>query len=277
MVNYHPHTYPALSLLIGSGLVFSYCSDAQAVQAAVGDGVNVTYNTTPPPTGAPWDNVVDVNGASGVYLGGGWVLTAEHVGFDNDIVIDGYTHFSTDVNCRFDIDNSNGSEADLFLFRLDTAPLNDVIYDLSIGGLTEGGAVTMIGRGGGAKAWGTNVIENILGWQQNIAVGSTISNYTDFDLGTANDGQAVGGDSGGGVFNLVGGQWQLGGITFAVSTTNDPDLTFIADMDIYGSQIENVMQTHGDAMPVPEPSSGLLILATATGFLARRRRRSAAS
>ena len=47
----------------------------------------MTTNTTAPGSGAPWNHVGTIGGASGVYLGafgdGYWVLTAAHVGLGN--------------------------------------------------------------------------------------------------------------------------------------------------------------------------------------------------
>src|SRR6266536_3050514 len=41
---------------------------------------NSQSNTNAPLDGAPWSNVGSVNGASGIYLGSSWMLTASHVG-----------------------------------------------------------------------------------------------------------------------------------------------------------------------------------------------------
>jgi hypothetical protein len=52
-------------------------SSAHGVVIDSGDG---TGNTTPPADDFGFENVGSASGLSGIYLGGGWVLTANHVG-----------------------------------------------------------------------------------------------------------------------------------------------------------------------------------------------------
>src|SRR2546426_10430498 len=79
---------------------------------------NSTTNTSNPNDGSPWANVGSVNGASGIYIGNGWVLTASHVGagtitFDiGTFAADGQTIRLTD----------NDSSTDLLLFHLTLTP-----------------------------------------------------------------------------------------------------------------------------------------------------------
>src|SRR5690348_5976400 len=67
---------------------------------------NSAANTSAPPDGAPWDNVAGVNGASGVYLGGAWVLTASHVGYGS-FAVGGSTFTPDGTTLR--LTNSDGS------------------------------------------------------------------------------------------------------------------------------------------------------------------------
>jgi len=88
------------------------------------------------------------------------------------------------------------------------------------------------------------------------------------------EGQASQGDSGGPVFTLVGGQWELSGVMNTVLEFNNQpdstavfgDLTLISDLSVYRDQILAL---------VPEPSSGVLaaLSAVAAVGLVRRHRR----
>lgn len=238
-------------------------------------------NTTDPGTGVPWNNVINVNGSGGVYLGGGWILTASHVGFDGTVTINGETLTSTDPTCQFQLTNDpnvSPNDPDLFLYRLDSTPSTDVF--VPIGDLNEGDAgVTMIGWGGG-KSWGTNDIEFIPGAAQNALVSglgySTLSVYTDYDTANPNDGQAITNDSGGGVFYQDGsGTWTLGGIIFGVSGSPmapvDGDLTYIADLEWYSAEINSTIAAHGSV--TPEPSGWIMGLFLPIVLLGASRRR----
>ena len=69
-----------------------------------------------------WDYVGSIGGASGVYLGNGWVLTAGHVGAGTFILNSGPaagTYYYDGVSDP--IANSNGT-ADLTLFQLTSSP-----------------------------------------------------------------------------------------------------------------------------------------------------------
>src|SRR5579859_7852203 len=86
---------------------------------AIVDG-NSASNTNAPADGAPWQNVGQIGGgASGVYLGGGWVLTADHVGVGT-IVLSGTTYYPDGKALQ--LTNSDGSLIDLVLFHLTAAP-----------------------------------------------------------------------------------------------------------------------------------------------------------
>ena len=63
-----------------------------------------------------WDYVGQVNGASGVYLGNGWVLTAAHVGAGN-FTVAGLSYAFVGGSAT-SITNGNGTTADLLLFLL---------------------------------------------------------------------------------------------------------------------------------------------------------------
>lgn len=251
--------------------LFFLSSEALALKAAVGDGFTETVLITAPVGRDPYpfENVVRVNGASGVYLGGGWVLTAEHVGYASSVAVGGTTFAASDAGMRLDVVNSDGADADLILFRLDYASPDDANLSLTLSGLAEGDSIFMAGFGGSvSRSWATNVVEHIPNDPgvdyTNVAVGSatsyTLSLYSAYDLGIANDGQGVPGDSGGGVFIENSGIWELGGVTFGIDTDNDPDLTYFADLDLYKPSITSFMLANGNAPTlIPEPGTAILV------------------
>ena len=131
--------------------------------------------------------------------------------------------------------------------------------------------------------WGDNTVSTT---GVNVNVGTMASPvyvnsfWTTFDrYGTANEFQATTGDSGGAVFEKIGGQWYLSGMIDAVTEANSNQpatdavfgtSTIIADLSVYGSQIRAV---------VPEPGTMVLVAAAGAtwlaGFALRRLRSSA--
>ncbi len=245
------------------------CSSALAVST------NGTYVTTEPTStdvanwdtgwGASgitgWDYVGSVNGASGVYLGNGWVITAGHVGSGN-FTLGGVT-YSILAGSTVSI-----GTADIVLFQITTVPtlpaltirstaLSTASYS------TTGSTVVLIGNGGGAgKSWGANLVTA-------TNVSAAVSGYTTTDFGTVygsktysqgrnsrtitNNAILVSGDSGGGafVFNTVTSEWELAGINEAVGTASSGGTTesysFMVQLSTYADQINSIVA-------VPEPS-----------------------
>src|SRR5215210_1123529 len=82
-----------------------------------------TFNFTAPSNGSPWLNVGNLNGAGGVYLGNGWVITAGHVGpgtIDFGISVGAFNYDGTSM---VTLKNpSNNLAADLILFHLPAFP-----------------------------------------------------------------------------------------------------------------------------------------------------------
>jgi len=64
----------------------------QPLQAIQITASGATGYTSDPGTGVPWDNVISFGGASGVYLGGGWVISAAHVGNPTSVNIGDTSH-----------------------------------------------------------------------------------------------------------------------------------------------------------------------------------------
>lgn len=254
---------------------------------------NNSLNITAPPDGAPWSNVGTVNGASGVYLGNGWVLTADHVGA-------GSVTFGTEV-FAFDglsvrlTNPSDGTPADLLMFHLSSLP---ALPSLTLASATpaDGAVVDMIGYGfnrdagiqsypGGMtgydwsssreKSWGTNRINTPLIVTADEGHGKVSAFSTSFThtgpLATAFEAQGAGGDSGGGVFYFDGSGWVLAGVMSQVTafegqppeTAVFGNQTLSADIATYRSQIQTTL-------PIPEPSAAWLMSAGLLVLLATR-------
>jgi hypothetical protein len=219
-------------------------------------------NSQAPADDPGWANVGVCNGWTAVYLGGGWVLTAAHVGLSN-IDLEG-TMYTADVNSRKRVRNPDGTAADLMLFRIDPEPdlpsLKISAESPSIGsqivmvgsGLGRGEKTTGRGRVGfswqapSIKRWGTSALHEYLHDQ---SVGNTDAFATRFSIAkTAHEAQAAHGDSGGAAFAYLEGRWQLAGIILAVDDHSDQparvaaygNRTFIADLARYRQFIQGV-------------------------------------
>lgn len=235
---------------------------------------------TAPANGAPWDNVLNTNGSSGVYLGGGWVLTAGHVFDDNTparVNFLGLDYFRdpgfvfTITNPSLIVDTGTGerpmtANSDLVLFRLTTHLPS--LPTISLGAVSPGTSITMIGRGAGVKRWGTNTVELDLTVAAPPGINDTITFLSDYDSAISTEGQAEGGDSGGAAFFFDGGTWKLGGLMVAASPTLTAYADFSDSFSTYRSQINTLISTNGS---IPEPS--VIWLTAPTLLLLLRRRR----
>ena len=250
--------------------------------AAIVDA-NSASNTNAPADGSPWGNVGLIeSGASGTYLGGGWVLTASHVGVGN-IALSGATFAPDGTSLR--LTNSDGSATDLILFHLTKNPplpslplvtstpaaLSQI--DLIGFGHIAGSVQTNIGSytgfywsDTGFKSWGNNKV-NVGGTQViNIGFGNLTTFVMDFTapgmLGltaqTSDEAEVSAGDSGGAAFVKNGATWQLAGILDAEGVQNNQpastavynDGTYAADIATYRNQIISVL----NSSPVPSLS-----------------------
>ena len=185
-------------------------------------------NTTAPADDPGFAHVGSPGVATVVYLGNGWVLTANHVG-DTDVTLGGVVYPRV-PGSRVTFTNPDSSVPDISAYRIDPHPdlpilpiRADTPADgtpvLMIGhGLDRGGPVTWEGHDGfvllGTQSvrWGTNEIagSGTLGGDAAIA--------TTFDAGaTPHEAQAQYGDSGGPVFaKNAQNEWELAGIMFAI-------------------------------------------------------------
>lgn len=234
---------------------------------------NSQSNTNPPPDGAPWSNVGSVNGASGIYLGSSWMLTAAHVG-PGGVNLSGL--FFPFDGTAYRLTNSNGSATDMLLFHLGTTPtLSGVTLAAStpaalsqvdmIGfGHIAGSSQTTFGSYTGFnwsvntfKSWGNNKINSGGVTTINAGAGDISVFTTDFTspttsgstAQTSHEAEASTGDSGGGVFRLNGAQWELVGMLDAIgnlasqpaSTAVYGDFTYCGNIPSYRSQILSLM------------------------------------
>lgn len=207
-----------------------------------------------------WDYVGSVGGASGVYLGNGWVITAAHVNLSNGT----YTLNGTTYAIVAGAVVSSGS-ADLTMFRISSEPQLPTLSISSSAPISFSTQVVMIGYGGGAKSWGVNTVT-----ATNVQV--TVSGYTTTDFATAygatssqgrsrttvtNSAEAVLGDSGGAAFayNSASGTWSLVGLIEAVNSSGD---TYFVQLGSYSTFISQTMHS---SIPEPAPLAFLLPVA----------------
>jgi hypothetical protein len=209
-----------------------------------------------------WDYVGQVNGASGVYLGNGWVLTAGHVGV-HDFSLNG-TSYAVISGTAHTFTTTNGSTtgtADLSLFQVSNPPN---LAALTLGSTAPGiftSKTVMIGYGGGqGESWGYNTVT-----ANNDAISVSgfysITFVTAYGFPASNVSHVVGGDSGGAAFINVNGNWQLAGILEALDNNNG---SYMVQLSTYYSDITAIT-----AVPEPAAASGLVALAILIPVLTR--------
>jgi hypothetical protein len=131
-----------------------------AAHAVVINTLSGTGNTNAPADDPGWANVGYINGASGIYLGAGWVLTAAHVGTGN-ITFSG-TSYAPLAGTTVQLTNNTigrTTNTDLLMFQLASTPAGLGPLTLASTAPTLGTAVTMIGAGrdrGDFTKWNIN-------------------------------------------------------------------------------------------------------------------------
>ncbi len=250
------------------------------------DSGNGSGNTSAPPDDPGWAYAATVvSGLSAVYLGNGWILTADHVIFNN-VIVGGVAYLAV-PGSRVTIMHDATTPADLAVWRLTPKPALPLLAlrasppaiaseAILVGnGLNRGAATSWMGIGGywwGAGStlrWGTNRIAST-GFDTVISPRKTRSFSTDFSApppggpdprcsaGSAcPESQAASGDSGGAVFLKNGSAWELAGIMHSIGAYTGQPLstalygnpTYSADLSYYRSQILAIVR--------PQCSNGL--------------------
>src|SRR5262245_7528242 len=237
-----------LRVLFLFALPLAIAAAARAVIIDSGDG---TGNTTAPSPDPGWDYVGQCNGLTVVYLGDGWVLTANHVGAGDCVFMN--VVYPWAVGSAVQMHNPNNSLADLLVFKtqLPFPPLPDLPIASTpatssaqhplylIGNGRDRGAVTTwdpcgyppidgyLWGPGVSKRWGTNFAEISPYFEP--AFGTWVTG-TVFDQSGAghsiHEAQGAYGDSGGALFawNGVANQYQLAGILIGIGTIGIPPM-----------------------------------------------------
>ncbi len=168
--------------------------------------------------------------------------------------------------------------------RVEDAPTSSTSGNFS----TQSGSEGYHWSGSFIKRWGTNNVEDVSGilappdsTRQYSIGGRIITGWeTDFDKPQSgewldtNEAQGSNGDSGGGAFVLVNGEWQMVGFPSAItgSVANFAgfgNTTIFNNIATYKDEIDAIT---GGAL-IPEPGASLLILLGGAGLLLRRPRR----
>jgi hypothetical protein len=225
-----------------------------------------------------WDYVGQINGAGGVYLGYGWVLTAGHVGAGTFTLPYGPGAGAYQVTGTSQSISNSAGTADLTLFQILNPPpptaLPPLILSVSLPiafSATQGGSsVAMLGFGGGhGLTWGLDTVTEI---DESVTPDGYTYVSNDFftDNGEVvrgssnitNNWTLVGNDSGGGDFtyNSATGKWELTGINEVTGQYSNSSVTFsgMVQLDTYASQINSIVYPI-DTPTMPFP--GLLLLA----------------
>jgi hypothetical protein len=234
----------SVQALLGMAVVLVLSgAPAGAVIVAPGDG---TGNTSAPPKDPGFAQVGVRDGLSAVYIGDGWILTANHVGL-GDVEIEGVTYRAV-PGSGVRLLTGGVQPADLLLFQIESDP---GLPFLPIAMRPPAGKIVMIGNGrnrgaatrwlgidgwlwgaGRTMRWGTNAVKNV---SVDLSLGGdTVVFTTDFSEfgGTMHECQVATGDSGGAVFSKNGGVWELTGIQLTrAAYTGQP-----ADTALFGNE-----------------------------------------
>jgi hypothetical protein len=262
-------------------LVLVLISESPADAVLLG-GQDGTTNTQSSSASATY-SVGCLESASGTYLGGGWILTANHVG-PGDFIFNDVTYQYIPGTSRR-LETSPGELADLVMFQVYPAPplashpirttspeIGDVV--LMIGNGRDRGEETSFDPFGPEiepdlqygwtwastqqVRWGFNEVEGF-GYQSILGTTVFMTQFDDIDP-ILYESQAASGDSGGGVYTYdpqtgieLAGIMLSVSLEFGQSTSSSifTNQTIIASLDVYADQIN-------ENMAVPEPSGGLL-------------------
>jgi hypothetical protein len=239
--------------LIGLILALVAPPRAQAVAIASEPG---NGNVTAPSDDPGFGHVGSPGIATVVYLGNGWVLSANHV-VPADVTLGGVV-YPWVPGSKITFTNPDSSVPDLAAWRIDPSP-DLPILPIRLDTPPDGTPVVMVGHGldrDGPVTWEGYHGFAMLGsqsvrWGSNQIAGSgTLGGdaaiATTFDEGaTEHEAQAQYGDSGGAVFAKNDlGEWELTGIIFAIDVYEGQpsyvlygNVTYAIDLSAYRDQI----------------------------------------
>lgn len=290
--------------LIGS-LVAASSLMMQPAGAIILFGLDNTANQTDPSTGVPFDSIAKVYNNSGdgaargsaIYLGNGYMLTANHVAVSGDqsFTFNGLDSYALDMGFT-PIQVAAG--VDLKVFRLNSTPTVAAVSLSNDGELIA--PATMVGWGVGrtptipindatvtwgdlttiAKRWGLNTPLDLGTVEYDsysyTAIRTVLGSSTGDPAGLGADEAAASRyDSGSGLFQYLDGAWQLIGVT----TTVETDGTSIFGNDVvsgtgkgHANYFASVSAYRSDILElIPEPSTGVLLSGVLLLLLKRRR------
>lgn len=281
---------------------FAIIAAAPACQAVILFGLDNSANQTDPGSGSPFSTVALVSDAgksnpsgSAIHLGGGYMLTANHVGMRPYVTFDGSTFYQRDLSFS---PVQVAANVDMQVFRLTTTPtVGSVNLYAGIG--EQIAPALMVGWGVGrnptvpvdsasvawgdsttlAKRWGVNTPRGLTNVAYQSGTYTSIYTVLGTDTGTPaglGDSEAAATlyDSGSALFQKLGGIWYLIGMTTGVETGgtsifgNDTsaspngDINAFARISNYRSSILTI---------VPEPSSALFGAVSLLMLASRRR------
>lgn len=261
-------------------------------------GMDNSANQTDPGSGAPWNAVAKVTDSTGasvngsaVYLGNGYMITANHVALGSHVSFDGMTTVAVDSSFSSIQLSSGGVFADAKIFKLASTPIGINGVNLLSSGTENfwtgnppanknAAAVTLVGWGLGrdatainsdlvgrgdnstsAKRWGTNTLNNYsIVSVANQPAYSFVTTHLGPD--SASEAGASLYDSGSGLFQKIGGTWYMVGLTTAITNRNGGTISTFGAEDYTGTNgDENIfvrMSTYSAQIQsltaVPEPS-----------------------
>lgn len=203
-----------------------------------------------------WNYVGQVNGASGTYLGNGWVVTAAHVGAGN-FSLGGVTYTLVSGSTT----SIDGGNVDLVLFQIASPPALPALVlgqvpPIPFSEQSGGDSVALIGYGGGGgETWGLNTVTAV-NFTLSVLGRSTIDFCTSDGTTTigsqsvTNNATVVTGDSGGGdfIFNASSGKWELAGINEAMGGAS-----YFVQVSAYVQQILDITGLAAPPVITSEP------------------------
>jgi hypothetical protein len=233
------------------------------------DGSDPSLSLRAPPQDPGWRNVGHRDGRSAVYLGGGWVLTAAHVGV-GPVVFDGGSHAPVPGSAQtLHAPGQPGVKTDLLVFRVAPEPALPTLV-LRRKPVRTGALLLLVGYGSGrgdevswqggrgfawrggpvVRRWGTNhVLDAKLALP---GPGETLTRCfrTSFNRGgSLQEAQGTLGDSGGAVFMKGPRHWKLAGLILAVELRRRQPFeislygnrTTAADLSYYEPQLSRLI------------------------------------